>query len=197
MTGAYERRLLEHVPDGSEGTSSPAPAQRRRLSIDARAQTVFLDALRAGWSVSHAAAHAGRNRRKFYELAKRDPDFKRRWQEALDEGTDVLEDLLTKTALEGWEETERNGAGEVVRTRTRWTPQTLITALKGRRPEKYSEGVKVSVSAFPVEQEKRTMVVDLREIAAILAEANVPISVGEAVDGEAVEVPELEAGDST
>ena len=60
------------------------------------------------------------NRRTAYRHRKNDPDFAEAWDHAYESGTDVLEQVATKRALEH-------------------DSQLLMFMLKARRPEKYLE----------------------------------------------------------
>lgn len=71
-----------------------------RVSKAARKRT-FLAALRKGASVAAAARAAEVRRQQPYEWAAADPTFAERWQDAIEEGTDRLEDRAHELALEG------------------------------------------------------------------------------------------------
>jgi len=62
----------------------------------------------------------------------------------------VLEDELHRRALEGWEDTEHNGYGELIRRVRRHSPALLIFSLKARKPGVYRDGAQVSVQATAV-----------------------------------------------
>ena len=85
-------------------------------------EEVFLEALAEGYSVRHAAKAIGAGRRTVYDWREEDPDFKRRWDEAIEDGTDVLEDEARRRAITD-------------------SDTLLIFTLKARRPEKYRENV--------------------------------------------------------
>lgn len=81
---------------------------------------VFLDALRMHGIVTKAAAAAGVHRDTAYFERQRDPEFAQQWQEALDRGIDMLEDVAFERAYQG-------------------SDTLLIFLLKSRRPERYRE----------------------------------------------------------
>ena len=63
----------------------PGPPQRRRRPrINATERKEFLDALRAGWTVTHAAKRTGRDKRRFYGLREVDEAFAAEWDDALE-----------------------------------------------------------------------------------------------------------------
>ncbi len=97
-----------------DAVATVAPVgQRARRPVTARVREVFLEGLRDGWSVTRAAARAGTDRRRMYESAKADEGFRAEWQEALDAGSDLLEDELHRRAVEGWSEEVRGPDGEL------------------------------------------------------------------------------------
>lgn len=68
--------------------------------VDAR-RDAFLAALETGISVSGAAAATRVARATAYRWRKDDPDFARRWDDALDCGADLLEDEALRRVKEG------------------------------------------------------------------------------------------------
>src|SRR5690349_20966768 len=80
----------------------------------------FLDGLRMHGMVTQAAIEAGIHRNTAYFERQRDPEFAKEWEEALDRGVDMLEDVAKKRAFEG-------------------SDVLLIFLLKAHRPEKYRE----------------------------------------------------------
>jgi transposase len=90
-------------------------------------EELFLEALAEGFSVRAAAKTIGAGRRTVYDWRDADPEFKKRWDEAIEDGTDTLEDAARARALD--------------------TSDTLlIFTLKARRPEKYRENVNLNHS---------------------------------------------------
>lgn len=80
----------------------------------------LLDAFRSGSAVGTACAIASIGRSTYYEWRDGDPDFAARCDEAIDYGTDVLEDVARNRAV-------------------RDSDTLLIFLLKARRPEKYRD----------------------------------------------------------
>src|SRR3546814_17137525 len=84
-----------------------------------------LDQLAVGSSVSFAASAAGGTVKNFKKWRDADPDFAADWEEALEEGTDFIEDAATDRALKKSDprSEERRVGKECVRTcRSRWSP---------------------------------------------------------------------------
>jgi hypothetical protein len=125
---------------------APLPAERRKRRIAKKDRVRFLEALAAGWSVTHAASRAGFARQRFYELREEDEGFAGAWGEAWEAGTDVLEDELRRRAVDGYDENTYDGAGELIRRVHRFDNAGLVKALAARRPDKYREGANVEVT---------------------------------------------------
>lgn len=81
-------------------------------------RAAFLAELRQGSSVSRACEVARIGRRAAYEWREDDADFAADWEDAYEDGTDVLEDELHLRAVNG-------------------SDTCLIFALKGRRPHRW------------------------------------------------------------
>jgi hypothetical protein len=91
----------------------------------------FLDGLRMHGVVTRAAMEAGIDRDTAYYERQRDPTFAVEWQEALDRGVDMLEDVAKQRAFAG-------------------SDTLLIFLLKAHRPERYRETIRtVSLSITP------------------------------------------------
>jgi hypothetical protein len=76
--------------------------------------------LARGWSVTAACKAAKIGRRTYYDWRAADPDFAALCDDALEMGTDHLEDAATRQAIKG-------------------NTALLVLLLKARRPEKYRE----------------------------------------------------------
>jgi hypothetical protein len=165
--------------------SAPSPAQRRRKPrVTAAERQAFLAALRAGWTVTHAAERARRNKRRMYDLREVDEAFAAQWDAAIEEGTAVLEDELHRRALEGWEDMEFNGAGELVRRVRGYSPALLIFSLKARKPDTYRDNAAIAVAAnvqnaITVQADQSPSMVDVLRVAQSLgAEAHQGVIAG-------------------
>jgi len=80
----------------------------------------FLAALREGFSIANAAGAAGAGRGAMYVWRKEDPEFAADWDDAIEVGTDKLEDEARRRAM--------NGSDAV-----------LMFLLKARRPQQYKD----------------------------------------------------------
>lgn len=81
---------------------------------------LFLDQIERGYSPSRAAKAAGEHLRFFNEWKSDDSNFAQDWEDAIERGSDRLEDVATKRAIRG-------------------SDGLLTTMLKARRPEKFRE----------------------------------------------------------
>jgi hypothetical protein len=182
----------------------PDAAKRRpQPRIAAAERTSFLEALAAGWSVKHAAERAGRDRRRFYDLRDADEAFAAEWNEAVEQGTELLEDELRRRAVDGWDENHFNGEGELIRRVHRISSQDIQFLLKARKPERFRENTRVELTGLPAQpillNDRSASLVD---VARVLREAGAFDALErqglEIYEGEAVEVPdetpELPAG---
>lgn len=120
--------------------------ERAKSSVTVKQREVFLEALASGWSVTKAATLAGTARQRMYEQRDQDEAFAAAWVEAVEVGTQMLEDELRRRGLEGYDEETFDGAGKLIRRVRRLSPQDLITSLKARRPEVYRDNQRVELT---------------------------------------------------
>lgn len=103
-------------------------------------EAAFLDALRDGLSVTAACLDAGIARSSAYEWRAEDAGFRERWDDAVEEGTDRLEDEAQRRARDGVTEPvfyKGHRVGEV----QRYSDTLMIFLLKARRPDKFKDRV--------------------------------------------------------
>jgi len=106
---------------------------------------VFLEALRAGYSVRHAAERAGPSAQRFYQWRQEDEVFGEEWAAAVEAGTDLLEDEAHRRAMHGvakgvWYRGERVGE------ELEYSDKLLEVLLRARRPEKYAPAAQMKHS---------------------------------------------------
>jgi hypothetical protein len=87
----------------------------------------YLAHLADGQSVTAASKAIGMTRQAMYARRKLEPDFAADWEDAVEAGTDGLEDEAIRRAKTG-------------------SDTMLIFMLKGRRPEKFKERVSTELS---------------------------------------------------
>jgi hypothetical protein len=105
-------------------TKTPKKGRRQPREKAVRGVEKFLQHLAEGNSVSGAARGTGTSRATLYALRKEDDEIRARWDEAVEQGTDVLEDLALK--------------------RARTSDTLIIFLLKARRPERYKDRIEVT-----------------------------------------------------
>src|SRR5579883_342376 len=114
------------------------PAQHKKEAAIGHRRAASLAALAAPGSVSRAARLAGVPRRTAYDWRAADEAFGKAWDEALERGTDVLEDEAVRRASEGTLRPVFQG-GKKVGTVREYSDLLLIFMLKARRPDKYRD----------------------------------------------------------
>jgi hypothetical protein len=101
-------------------------------------ETMFLDLLSEGMSVTAACERADIPRRSVYNRRRADQAFRERWDEALDMAADMLEAEADRRGRDGWSE-DVYYRGQVVGTRRRYSDRMLIFRLRALRPELYGK----------------------------------------------------------
>ena len=96
----------------------------------------MLEALARGMSPGYAANAAGVGRSTAYLWRQQDPQFAQKWDEAVAEGIDCLEEEARRRAVEGVKRPVYRG-GVFVGEITKYSDRLLIFLLKTRRPEVY------------------------------------------------------------
>jgi hypothetical protein len=112
---------------------------------DQRARDAFLERLAETCCVVRAAAHAGIERRRLYEMRAADPEFAAAWTRALEAGSDILESEALRRSVEGVDEPVYQG-GALVGSVTKYSDTLLALLLKSHLPEKYRERSEVKHS---------------------------------------------------
>ncbi len=105
----------------------------------------FISSLAEGASITEAAKSAGVCRMTVYRLRESDPDFAEAWDDALEAGTDLIEDEALRRATKGTLKPVFH-KGEHVGDIREYSDTLTIFLLKGRRPDKYRDNAKVEHS---------------------------------------------------
>lgn len=100
----------------------------------------FLECLRETANVSRAAAHADVARQTAYKERENSEAFRIQWDDAIEEGTDYLEEEARRRAYEGTLK-PLVSAGRHVTDVREYSDTLLIFLLKGRRAEIYGNKV--------------------------------------------------------
>jgi hypothetical protein len=110
-----------------------------RLSLrSASTDEVILKGLSEGMMVGEACEAAGVSRSVAYRWRKHDPDFCRKWDEAVDIGTGLIEDELFRRTVHGVDEPVFY-QGEIVGYTKRRSDALMMFLLRARRPQVYHE----------------------------------------------------------
>jgi len=115
----------------------------RRTATSEEARGRFIAELALGGTVSAACQAAGIGRRTAYDLRQRDEGFALEWADAIEAGTDVLEQEAFRRAVQGTERTIYGKDGEVRGVECTYSDRLLELLLKARRPHVYRERVDV------------------------------------------------------
>src|SRR5215813_2043956 len=118
---------------------------RRGTKVPTKKIERFLNALARGFSVQRACDEIGIARKTAYKLRQRLPDLAERWAEAIEAGTDYLEDEARRRAAEGVSKPVFY-QGEQCGSVQEFSDTLLIFLLKGRRPEKFRDNINLDVS---------------------------------------------------
>jgi hypothetical protein len=113
---------------------------RGRSSYTPERAERFLELLAGGGSVTKAAEAIGRHRRTVYDWKARHEDFAQAWDEAVEAGTDLIEDEATRRAVHGVDRPEFF-QGRLVGSVREYSDQLIMTLLKARRRWKYSDKI--------------------------------------------------------
>jgi hypothetical protein len=130
---ASERRTL--VPDN------------QYVPVSDKALCIFLACLSEGWSVSKASERAGFSYATAYVHRRKNPEFSAAWDDAIEQGTDHLEDIATARATEGVQR-PIYVSGRLVGHVTEFSDGLLQFMLRGRRREKYGGNGNSSTAAL-------------------------------------------------
>jgi hypothetical protein len=106
----------------------------------------FFATLAAGKSPTAASAAAGITRQYAYKLRREDPDFLALWDDAVEAGTDLMEDESHRRSVEGIMRPVFHRGEECGHVRE-FSDTLMIVNLKARRPDKYRENIKQDVSS--------------------------------------------------
>lgn len=121
--------------------SKPPPVKvKRPVLLTEERQQIFLQSLASGDTISMAAHKAGVTRRVAYNLRQRDDAFAEAWNQAYEDGADVLEQEALRRAVHGTLKPVYQQGQQVGEIRE-YSDNLLILLLKGRKPERYRDRV--------------------------------------------------------
>ncbi|MBA3033575.1 MAG: terminase [Gammaproteobacteria bacterium] len=118
-------------------------------NITVKRYNVFLAELAIDGNVTRAANATGVDRSNAYQRRLRNPDFAKRWDDAIEAATDAIEAEAHRRAVDGVEEPIFYKGVECGRV-TRYSDPLLIALLKRHRPE-YRDSGRVEIANAPGE----------------------------------------------
>lgn len=151
---ATKKTIQSKAPSrrSTKGLSAPGPQvplfphDVKGPKWNAERRAAFLGELSRGCSVGRAAFVAGISYKHAYFLRNTDPEFAADWDDAVEQGTDAIEDEARRRAVEGVQKPDYY-QGEVVGYTTHYSDNILLSMLAARRPHKWKRGdVNISVS---------------------------------------------------
>jgi len=118
-------------------------------------RATFLARLAVTANVSASCADAKVPRYIVYSLKRRDPDFAKAWDNALELAVDALEAEVLRRAIEG-DDTEQFYGGKSVGTVKHYSDRLAMFLLKSKRPDIYGDIKAVSeTDAAAIDDETR------------------------------------------
>jgi Homeodomain-like domain len=114
-------------------TSGQSPSGRLTT---ARRKLLALDLLSQGHTLAHVREVLGINRVTIYRWRRDDPGFTQAYVDAMEAGTDVIEQEVWRRAVEGYDRPVFQG-GKIVGLERVYSDRLAILLLRGRRPEVY------------------------------------------------------------
>lgn len=112
--------------------------QRKNAPTKDMLRVSFCEALARCANVSRACLEANLPRMTAYQWRARDEEFARMWDEALERGTDALEDEAIRRAHEGTLKPVYQGGKKVGDVRE-FSDTLMIFMLKARRPDRFKD----------------------------------------------------------
>jgi len=138
----------------NDRSAQAGDSNKRTSRVQLKKAEEFLDVLRqTGGNVSRACAAISLTRSRAYEWRTADPLFAAAWDEAVELGTDELEEEARRRAFSGVDEPVFY-QGEVCGEVRKYSDTLLIFLLKGRRPDKYRERVTIDVNQLDSDIER-------------------------------------------
>src|SRR5260221_6580371 len=116
---------------------------RQGTPVTPKKHALFLAELAQAGNVTAAAKIAGFSRKAAYDYRTKDAAFAEEWDDALQQAADIMEQEARRRAADGWDEPVFH-QGFVCGIVRKYSDTLLIFLLKGARPEKFRDNVKVT-----------------------------------------------------
>ena len=130
----------------------------RRSKLTPKKREGFLDSLRAGNTISFACDAFNLARRAMYQLREDDEAFRAEWDEAYEEGAEILEQEARRRAVDGIDKPIVY-RGVITGKVKEYSDTLLIFLIKGRKPDVYGDKIQQQQSGellVKVEYEDRS-----------------------------------------
>ena len=111
---------------------------------------IFITELAKDGYVTRAAAVAGLDRSGAYKLYKADPEFAERWDAAMEEYHDKLEQEARRRAVDGWDKGVWH-QGVQVGAEKQYSDSLLALMLKAKRRKEYGDASRMELANAPGE----------------------------------------------
>ena len=118
--------------------------RKKQVSFTDNLKRKFLCELRRTCNITRASQKINISRVTAYSAKKVNPEFAAAWENALQEGIDLLEDRARQRAFEG---IERNiyYQGKVIGNQKEYSDGLTMFLLKAHRPEKYRDNQNINL----------------------------------------------------
>jgi Homeodomain-like domain len=127
----------------------PRPTSEGRLLAGrlttARRKTLALDLLSQGHTLAQVKDALGINRVTLYRWRQHDPAFAQAYSDAMEAGTDLIEQEARRRAVEGYDRPVFQ-RGELAGLERVYSDMLLALLLRGRRPEVFRENTNKAAS---------------------------------------------------
>lgn len=117
-----------------------------KLILTPEVREQFLDALREIPNVVRAARKVGVSRRYMYDVYEAEPDFAKRWDDAIAEGVESIEAEMHRRAYEGYPGRPVVSNGAILSEVVEYSDTLAIFLAKAHAPEKYREASKLELT---------------------------------------------------
>lgn len=131
----------------------PRPGVAHGSKFTPAARAIILEKIAQAYSFTAACNAANIGTTTLQDWRKRDPEFDKQVLDAVERGTDLMEDELRRRALEGVEEGVYY-QGVRVDTQVKYSDRLMELAVKARRPHKYRERTELTgADGGPIQQQ--------------------------------------------
>lgn len=128
--------------------TSQQPPPSGRLTT-ARRKSLALDLLSRGHTLARVREALGINRVTVYRWRQDDPSFAQAYSDAMEAGTDLIEQEARRRAVEGYDRPIFQ-RGALVGLERVYSDVLLMLLLRGRRPEVFRDGASKTESATSI-----------------------------------------------